>query len=267
MNEIIDKITHSKIYIILKRIFTLDGDKRFIVSSMTYYLTISLVPLSTIIYFFLKSFEIDPGIIFSDLFKNFPEYEEMILNNLNFFFRNTLIAIFTSGLSIYIASKGVLNYYYYLQDKHGIKRLKFAFITDRIYVAFLTLLFCFIFSLSQAIKLTFSPDIFIEYILYYFINFGISFFLLISFNYLLLRGKVRIKKLLLGGFLSTFLLSLSNIAYDYYMNYSTKEIYFGILTQVIAILLYLYFVVYSILIGNNITVLHNNKKSAEALSH
>lgn len=233
----------------LKKIITLDNDKDFIVSSLAYYLTISLIPLLTITYYFFKLFNIDINFL-NSITTNFD------ITNL---FSNNLINIFSTIISIYISSKGLLNYYIYINQKFQIDKLKYHFITSKIYVSIITLLLCIIFPIIYLIN-HYLENIFILNFFKWIIYSIFLFLLILILNYFLLRKKIKLEYLGIGCFISsillTFLTFIINIVFTYFQ---TKEKYYGVLTSYIILIIFLYLISYIIVLGNQINYLFYKK--------
>lgn len=250
--KIIKTILNSNYFVFLKKLITLDGEKPFIVSSTTYYLLISLVPLSTIAYYFLQLFNADKNL--NIIILNYIPLlanESFSISNL---FSNDIQTIFRAIISLYIASKGFLNYFYYLNNKFDIKPFPYQFILNRIYVPVLTFGLCLLFGLLLALRITFLDSLFanITIFIHLFQTLGILLVILL-FNYFLLKRKIPLSSLLLGSILSTLLIELFSFFLTFYLsNFHTKEQYYGLLTDIIALLIYLYFLTYSLMIGNQL---------------
>ena len=134
--KLIKRMLNSKTFIFFKTLITLDGDKSFIVSSTTYYLLISLVPLSTISYYFLQlfgNFSVNSSSFFSIFITTSFSFDLLFSNNLNTAISNII--------SVYIASKGFLIYFYYINNKFNTKSFNFSFILNRIYIGLFTFIF------------------------------------------------------------------------------------------------------------------------------
>lgn len=134
--KLIKRMLNSKTFIFFKTLITLDGDKSFIVSSTTYYLLISLVRLSTISYYFLQlfgNFSVNSSSFFSIFITTSFSFDLLFSNNLNTAISNII--------SVYIASKGFLNYFYYINNKFNTKSFNFSFILNRIYIGLFTFIF------------------------------------------------------------------------------------------------------------------------------
>ena len=115
MKNLIKKITNSHYFYLIKNIIFLNNDKYFIVSSIAYYLTISSIPMLTIINYF------------------FP------LINLEF---NTINLTFSTIIFLYIASKGIENYFMFSQKKYNLKIKSFSFIFNKLYSISITIILC-----------------------------------------------------------------------------------------------------------------------------
>lgn len=257
MRKLVKKIIENKHINILLNIITLNGQKRFIVSSLTYYLTISLVPLSTIIYIFLKILNKESSLDFINSF--IPVKYEMV-DKIFIFSNNPVVIFITLVISIYVASKGLLNYYHFLNEKFNIPPSKYPFLFDSGYIAFLTLITCLIYSILKTLYYLIDTNNVMINILVLLLKFSSTFVVILMLNYLLLKRKIKIKQLIIGSLVSSALLYIINALYLKYAEYFIKETYYGILTQVIILLLYLYFVCYSFLIGNEINFLNKEKK-------
>lgn len=242
----------SNVYIFLKKLIMLDGEKSFIVSSTTYYLLISLVPLSTIVYYFLQLFNADKntGII---LFNYLPLLNENSFS-ISDLFASDIQTIFRTIICLYIASKGFLNYFYYLNNKFNIPHFPYQFVLNRVYVSLLTFGVCLLFGIFLAVKITFFDSLFNNFKLIKNLSQTLGILaIILLFNYFLLKRKIPLSNLLLGSILSTFLIELFSFFLTIYLsNFHTKEQYYGLLTNVIALLIYLYFLTYSLMIGNQL---------------
>lgn len=257
MKEFFHKITNSKYYIIFKRIITLDNDKRFLISSLAYYLLISLVPLCTILFYFLRLLHLDFTFIL-------PLVSINLFNNTI----NEFSLIITSIVSIYIASKGLLNYFFYINDKFRLKKMKYLFLSSRIYSFLLTVSMCFLIAVIIALNswLTSLNITFFNYFRW-FINVGFVLILIILLNYFLLRKKIHLKNLFLGSLTTSILLNFSSIIYQYYIYTKNSKIqYYGQLTDMIILLLYIYLLSYFICLGNQINFMILKKESNDSLN-
>lgn len=146
MKNVFFRVIKSYPYRIIKRVLTLDNDKRFLVSSLSYYLIISLVPLITLVHFLLGIFKIPFNYVFYQTSLN--------INNID---------LLISGIvSVYISSKGILNYFVYINDKFELNSLPFSFVSNRFYAIVLTLFICFVVALLISLNYyVFSLDIFV----------------------------------------------------------------------------------------------------------
>lgn len=249
MRKIYLKIKTSKIFKTLKRIIFLDNEKNFLISSLTYYFLISLVPLCSISSYFLALLNIDSTIVLPLTY----------VKNFNF---NNFKVIISVIISIYIASKGILNYFFYLNEKFMIKKFPYSFILSRLYSFLLTIIICFFI----AILITFtsflsSKNILIFNIFKWIINILIITFLIQLINYLSLRKNIKLKDLFLGSFISSVLLNFSSIIYQYYrVTKEDKLKYYGELTDTIILLLFMYLISYFICVGNQINFMIKEKE-------
>lgn len=257
MKNFVKKFIENKYVNILINIITLSGQKRFIISSMTYFLTISLVPLSTLIYVFTS---IINGRGAHNPIDLFIPIEDKVIDKIFILSNNPYIIFFTLVISLYIASKGLLNYYYFLTKKYNLKLFKKSIIIDNLYISLITLLMCLIYSSLRTVFFFLNTDNVFVGLLLSIIKFFSTFFSILILNYFLLKKQIQIKKLLLGSFISSIMLYVINALYLKYANFFIKEMYYGVLTQVIVLLLYLYFICYSFLIGNEISFLLYKKK-------
>ena len=256
MIDFFKKITSSKQFLIIKRIITLDGDQRYIIPSLTYYLMISLIPLSTIIYFFSVILNID-----STILKNGVMRYTSILATANIFsHENILYTIITFIVCSFIASTGVLNYYKFLQEKYSLKKMSFPFLFERIHAIFMTFFLCFLFAAIQLISLLFLNENYFLNILKYFIFLVIYFIFVWLSNYLIIRREKTFKFHFWGSLISTCLLSISNVVFKFYLDLQSKTIFFGELTPIISLLVYLYFSIYIFVLGNHINFIIEEKK-------
>lgn len=224
-----------KIYDLLKTILTLDNKRYFIVSSLSYYLIISLIPFLTLSQYFNKLF-------------NFETTYNLYLPS------NNIFNIFSTLISIYISSKGILNYYFYINEKFELPKLKYDFILSKIYVIIITIILCFCFSLINVIK-SFLPAFFQWFFYIIFL-----FLLLLFGNYFLLRKKIPLDHLGIGSFVSSILLSSSTFIFQLITIYfKDKKKYYGGLTNFIILLFFMYVISYFIIIGSQINYLfHKN---------
>lgn len=257
MIEFFKKIANSKYFLIIKRIITLDGDHRFIIPSLTYYLMISLIPLSTIIYFFALILNIDSGVLKNGVIK----YTTILATDNIFSFENIFYTIITFVICSFIASTGVLNYYKFLQEKYSLKKMSLPFLFERVHAIFMTFFLCFLFAAIQMISLIFSSDNLLLNIVKYFVFLAIYFLLVWILNYLIMRREKPLKFHLFGSLFSTCLLSVSNVVFKFYLDFQSNTIFFGELTPIISLLVYLYFSIYIFVLGNHINFLiEENKK-------
>ena len=234
MKNLITKITNSHYFYLIKNIIFLNNDKYFIVSSIAYYLIISSIPMLTIINYF------------------FP------LINLEF---NTIKLTYSSIIYLYIASKGIENFFIFSQRKYNLKIKPFSFIFSKLYSISITILLCFLLSCLLSLN-------------YYFINFYkwliniiILFIILLIFNYLVLQREIAIYYLILGSFISSFLLNLTSFIYGIYiLNLNNREQYFGSLNNIISYLFLMYLISYFICIGNEINFYTYKKWSLHSIN-
>ena len=262
MRKFVKKIIENKHINILINIITLNGQKHFIVSSLTYYLTISLVPLSTIIYIFLKILNKESSL---DFINSFVPVKYEMVDKIFIFSNNPIVIFITLVISIYVASKGLLNYYHYLNEKFDIAPTKYSFVFDSVYIAFLTLITCLVYSILKTLYFLIDIDNLLINILVLLLKFSSTFLVILMLNYFLLKRNIKLKQLLLGSAVSSLLLYIINALYLNYAEYFIKETYYGILTQVIILLLYLYFICYSFLIGNEISFFKQRKGAVKKL--
>ena len=76
---------------------------------------------------------------------------------------------------------------------------------------------------------------------------------ILLFNYFLLKRQIKIQSLLLGSILSAFFIEIFSFILSIYLsNFQIKEQYYGLLTNIVALLIYLYFLSYSMMIGNQL---------------
>lgn len=250
MKESIRKILHSEWYLTLRAFITMDGDKIFIISSLTYYIVISLIPFITLSTVFMKLFHLEVSFFPEALLEVVPELEEISSGAL--YFDSTLIGILTNGVSVYIASKGTMNYYRYLQQKYRLPAPPGETFLGRIYVCALTVLLCMIFALAYA--LVAYIDSFGKWLFHFLAAVAgslLTFGSILLLNYFLTRRRIRLRFLIPGSFFSTCLLCFSNIAMSVYLyGAESKTRYYGLLTSTVVGMLFLYLLVYFFALGN-----------------
>lgn len=257
MKQKIIRFLHSDFYRTLRSILTLDGDKKYIVSSMSYYIVLGLVPLCAVTLYFLNLFHVDDHPLISIANQIGPNVDFSVEN----LFSNNIGLIVSTVLSIYIASKGILNYYYYLNEKFRIEALPYAFFTTKIYasalILILTVSFSFIAAFGSYLRKVFSPIVYFDWIFRFFYTFPILLFL----NYFLLRRKIALKYLLPGSFVSSVLFRFSSFILAYYFStYEKKERYYGIFTDIVLLLLFVHLISYFFALGNQINYLYLEKR-------
>lgn len=241
MKNLITKITNSHYFYLIKNFIFLSNDKYFIVSSIAYYLIISSIPMLTIINYF------------------FP------LINLEF---NTIKFTYSSIIFLYIASKGIENYFMFSQKKYNLKIKSFSFIFNKLYSISITIILCLL--LSCLLSLNHYLSSFNSFIISFYkwiINIVILFIILLIFNYLVLQRKIAIYYLILGSFISSFLLNLISFIYGIYiLNLNNREQYFGSLNNIISYLFLMYLISYFICIGNEINFYTYKKWSLHSIN-
>ena len=157
MKNLIKKITNSHYFYLIKNIIFLNNDKYFIVSSIAYYLTISSIPMLTLINYF------------------FP------LINLEF---NTINLTFSTIIFLYIVSKGIENYFMFSQKKYNLKIKSFSFIFNKLYSISITIILCLL--LSCLLSLNHYLSLFNSFIISFYkwiINIVILFIILLISNF------------------------------------------------------------------------------------
>ena len=239
MKNLITKITNSHFFYLIKNIIFLSNDKYFIVSSIAYYLTISSLPMLTIINYF------------------YPFINLRI---------NSIKLTLSSLIYLYIASKGIENYFILTQKKYNLKIKSFSFIFNKLYSISITIILCLL--LSCLLSLNHYLSLFNSFILNFFkwlINIVILFIILLFFNYLVLQRKIPIYYLIFGSFISSFLLNLTSFIYGIYISHN-KEQYFGSLNNIISYLFLMYLISYFICIGNEINFFTYKKWSFSSIN-
>lgn len=259
MKQKIIRFLHSDLYRILRSVITLDGDKKYIVSSMSYYILLSFVPLCAVTLYFLNLFGVENHPLMSIIGQIGPNVDFSVEN----LFSNNISLIVSTVLSIYIASKGILNYYYYLNEKFRIEALPYAFFTTKLYasalILILTVSFSFIAAFGSYIRKVFISVVYFDWIFRLFCTFLILLFL----NYFLLRRKIALRDLLPGSILSSVLFRFSSFILAYYFStYDKKERYYGIFTDIVLLLLFIYLISYFFALGNQINYLYIEKKKS-----
>ena len=238
MKNLITKITNSHFFYLIKNIIFLSNDKYFIVSSIAYYLTISSLPMLTIINYF------------------YPFINLRI---------NSIKLTLSSLIYLYIASKGIENYFILTQKKYNLKIKSSSFIFNKLYSISITILLCFL--LSCLLSLNYYLSSFNSFIINFYkwlINIIILFIILLIFNYLVLQREIAIYYLILGSFISSFLLNLTSFIYGIYiLNLNNREQYFGSLNNIIS---YLFLMYYFICIGNEINFYTYKKWSLHSIN-
>ena len=233
MKNLITKITNSHFFYLIKNIIFLSNDKYFIVSSIAYYLTISSLPMLTIINYF------------------YPFINLRI---------NSIKLTLSSLIYLYIASKGIENYFILTQKKYNFKIKSSSFIFNKLYSISITIILCLL--LSCLLSLNHYLSLFNSFILNFFkwiINIVILFIILLIFNYLVLQRKI------FGSFISSFLLNLTSFIYGIYISHN-KEQYFGSLNNIISYLFLMYLISYFICIGNEINFFTYKKWSFSSIN-
>lgn len=239
MKNLITKITNSHFFYLIKNIIFLSNDKYFIVSSIAYYLTISSLPMLTIINYF------------------YPFINLRI---------NSIKLTLSSLIYLYIASKGIENYFILTQKKYNLKIKSSSFIFNKLYSISITIILCLL--LSCLLSLNHYLSLFNSFILNFFkwiINIVILFIILLIFNYLVLQRKIPIYYLIFGSFISSFLLNLTSFIYGIYISHN-KEQYFGSLNNIISYLFLMYLISYFICIGNEINFFTYKKWSFSSIN-
>ena len=239
MKNLITKITNSHFFYLIKNIIFLSNDKYFIVSSIAYYLTISSLPMLTIINYF------------------YPFINLRI---------NSIKLTLSSLIYLYIASKGIENYFILTQKKYNLKIKSFSFIFNKLYSISITIILCLL--LSCLLSLNHYLSLFNSFILNFFkwiINIVFLFIILLIFNYLVLQRKIPIYYLIFGSFISSFLLNLTSFIYGIYISHN-KEQYFGSLNNIISYLFLMYLISYFICIGNEINFFTYKKWSFSSIN-
>lgn len=239
MKNLITKITNSHFFYLIKNIIFLSNDKYFIVSSIAYYLTISSLPMLTIINYF------------------YPFINLRI---------NSIKLTLSSLIYLCIASKGIENYFILTQKKYNLKIKSFSFIFNKLYSISITIILCLL--LSCLLSLNHYLSLFNSFILNFFkwiINIVILFIILLIFNYLVLQRKIPIYYLIFGSFISSFLLNLTSFIYGIYISHN-KEQYFGSLNNIISYLFLMYLISYFICIGNEINFFTYKKWSFSSIN-
>ncbi len=239
MKNLITKITNSHFFYLIKNIIFLSNDKYFIVSSIAYYLTISSLPMLTIINYF------------------YPFINLRI---------NSIKLTLSSLIYLCIASKGIENYFILTQKKYNLKIKSSSFIFNKLYSISITIILCLL--LSCLLSLNHYLSLFNSFILNFFkwiINIVILFIILLIFNYLVLQRKIPIYYLIFGSFISSFLLNLTSFIYGIYISHN-KEQYFGSLNNIISYLFLMYLISYFICIGNEINFFTYKKWSFSSIN-
>lgn len=250
MKNILLKIQNSNFFKFSQRIITLDNDKKFVVSSLAYYLIISFIPMITLTSYFLKIFHLDND--FSNLIP--PEITNQTSYN--------IILIFSAFISIYIASKGINNYYNFINEKFMLKQLPYPFLTNKLYSSLLTLFVCFLLALINSLNYYLTNlNLFIFNFLKWNLNILFLFILILLLNYFLLRRKISIKYLITGSLITSILLSFTTFIIQLYLSvFEQKEKYYGNFTNLIVILLFAYLISYFICLGNQINYMIYERK-------
>lgn len=251
MKDILLKIQTSNFYKISKRIITLDNDKKFVVSSLAYYLIISFIPMITLTYYFLKIFHLDTSFISSLL-------PSEIINTTSY----NIMIIISVFISLYIASKGINNYYNFINEKFMVKQLPYPFFTNKLYTSLLTLFVCFLLALINFLNYYLTNlNLFIFNFLKWNLNILFLFILILLLNYFLLRRKIMIKYLIVGSLITSILLSFTTFIIQLYLSvFEQKEKYYGNFTNLIIILLFAYLISYFICLGNQINYMIYERK-------
>lgn len=128
------------------------------------------------------------------IFNNFFYTNVTIINyffpliNLEF---NTINLTFSTIIFLYIASKGIENYFMFSQKKYNLKIKSFSFIFNKLYSISITIILCLL--LSCLLSLNHYLSLFILLLLVFIngiINIVILFIILLIFNYLVLQKKI-----------------------------------------------------------------------------
>ena len=257
MKQFYLKIVNSHFYRITKSILTMDGDKKFIISSLSYYLLISFIPMLVITYFFLKLLNIEESFVL-DILQNFMPLEKLtdIISD-DYTVESKLNSIISISLGSFIASKGILNYFYYINEKFNLKSFKYGFVINRLYACLLTICMSVSFAIMNGIIYflkTFNNPLI--NILMSILSFLFTFIFILLFNYFLLKRHIKLCDLCLGSLVSTILYNISSFFLNFYfLTFDSKEKYYGFLTNVVIYLFFVYLLIYFFSIGNQISYL------------
>ena len=260
MKKIYSRLITNKYFSIAKDILTLSGDKRFIVSSLAYYLIISLIPLCTLTYYFLNLFHIEENFVLSIVNSFVPNIKQQSTFTIKDLFNSNFNTIISLMFSIYIASKGFLNYFYYLEDKFNLNN-NLNFIKTRVYISVLTLLASLCFSIFNALSYYFNITAIHQFKnIKWSINLILDFILFLFLNYFLLKRKIELFDLIPGSIVTSILFNISSFFLNYYLSiYEKKEKYYGLFTNIIIYILFIYLLAYFLALGNQINYLFHKK--------
>lgn len=251
------KVLNSHFYRIAKSILTMDGDKKFIISSLSYYLLISFIPMLVITYFFLKLLNVEESFVLDVLQKFMPLEQLTDIIKDNYTFESKLNSIISISLGGFIASKGILNYFYYINEKFNLKPFKYGFVVNRLYACLLTICMSVSFAVMNGIiyffKTFHNPW---TNVLMNLLSIVFTFIFIWLFNYFLLKRNIKLYDLCLGSLVSTILYNISSYFLNFYfLTFDSKQKYYGFLTNVVIYLLFIYLLIYFFSIGNQISYL------------
>lgn len=268
----IKKITASRLYIFLYRLFTLEQQNDFVPSSLTYYMILSLIPSLSFLMMLLSQINIDVT-YFQNIISPFVS-EESVLSQIVFasFFEiknagKVLEISLAFFVSLYISSRGIETFIKFVDQNYHLdfnyqgnyfKRKIRAIISSLIIIVFTALLIAFLILLDNIF------------------NFQIAFFNLLfkglltiiaillfinTFYYVALKRKEKYLSLLPGSTFSSIAIAVSITIYQYYLqHFSQYQKTYGVIAELIVFLITIYIIAYLLLCGITLNALIQEKR-------
>ena len=272
MKEKIKRFLHY-LYISIKR-----PEMEVLPGNLAFFFMMMIIPLLTIIGIVISNIDVGKKSVYDALITNFPDNIASLIISISGHSSDAIGIGSLLAVSLILASNGTYsmiitsNSVYGIKNAHYIKnRIKSVILMVILVILFTILLFIpvvsskvlnFIGSITHTDAATN-----IYFMLYKFLKYPITFLLVFIFVKVLYRfspNKRGVKRTSYGAIFTSVALMISTWAYSYYIEYfSTYENYYGGISNILCLMLYLYLISYFFVLGMSLNFAREKVKQEE----
>lgn len=273
---LIESFKNKKPIAFIRRLFKLNGYS-YMPSSLTFYLVVSIVPLISLIMMILAQFNAPTGIIEDMLNELLPdsEFSENVIGYFQAIQPQDLLAIiFSSTISIYIASRGIecfsrfADHFYnrYVLDNHFIRRKARSIIMTLVFIVAISLIIILL-VFFEKITSGFIPQGISKW-LKYLAGFVLFFATIMALFYYSPTKKPKFTDVIPGAYLGSISIIVFIGMFFIYMSFSFDryDSIYGPLSTIVILLLLIYFCCYILFMCFYLNILLRDSKDRKKMA-